>query len=411
MPTIQAFDPPANINDMTLAQRQAWHETLNHWFNDNISFIGGVTGTNRSQYYNPAIASTDEPSISEADGTITWQGFPKVLENQFGAGSQQALQKAEELRNGNSGLYRPQDEYLEWRTERDASGLISRVTFTCEAPEYWEALSDGYPRSYDGPRSHPDAGDHDQVLALYRLLVGPQVQAADLFPGGGRYDPHNRWNTRDGIVHLTERANTLGAEINLAAQATVLRKDDAGGPIVTEQELIECSGFGAAGRASDPHIGSVVNQLSARGFSLTLRNPVGLYIHRLDTLGWTKPGPGNTRVATGSEFWKIVRGTESRILRAVYEVPSGTLRPDGAQMTVSDIQIGGVAIRFGGQIAKKIAMKLVATGCREGQSQKKRYFCSEDPASAAGPVSEGVVGSAPAKKKLPTRKSGSETES
>jgi hypothetical protein len=165
-------------------------------------------------------------------------------------------------------------------------------------------------------------GEHAKVLALYRQLVGPHVQEADLFPGGV-YNPNNRWNTTDGIVHLTQPANTLGAEINLAAQVTILRKDDNGNPIVAEAPLIRCSGFGDEDRASDPHIGQVVNGLAARGFSLTLLNPPGLYIHKLNTQDWTKPGPGNTRVATGEEFWRIVRGTPSRILRAIYEVPAG----------------------------------------------------------------------------------------
>jgi hypothetical protein len=399
MPTIPAFDPPANVNDMSPLQRQAWHETLSSWFDINIAAIGGTSGPNRSQFYNPAEEATDPPSISETDGSITWQGFPKALENLFGAGTEQTWRKAEELSGSAAQPFRPQDEYLEWRTDRNAADMITRVTFTCEPPEYWEALAEGYPLGYDGPRSHAGAGDHAKVLALYRQLVGQQVQEADLFPGGV-YHARNRWNTTDGIVHLTQPANTLGAEINLAAQATVLRKN-AAGPIVTENALIKCSGFGDVERASDPHIGFVVNQLAAQGFSLTLLNPPGLYIHRLDTLGWTKPGPGNTRLPTGDEFWKIVRGTPSRTLRAVYEVPAGVLRPDGQQMTVSDIQIGGVAIRFGGQIAKKIAMKLVATGCRQGQSQKKRYFCDEDPSSALGGA--GVAGPGP--KAMPTRTS------
>jgi hypothetical protein len=400
MPTIAAFEPPANIDDMSPLQRRAWHETLSSWFDDNIAAIGGTSGRNRSQFYNPCLESTDPPSIAEIDGTITWQGFPKVFENQYGAGTQKAWQNAEELGNGPDGAFRPQDEYLEWRTERDAAGQITRVTFTCEPPEYWEALAEGYPRGYKGPRSHPGAGDHAQVFALYRHLVGPRVQEADLFPGDV-YEPHNRWNTQDGIVHLTHGANTLGAEINLAAQATVLRKND-GGPIATENALINCSRFGTPGRASDPHIGFVVNQLAARGFSLTLLNPPGLYIHRLDTLGWTKPGPGNTRVPTGDVFWKIIRGSSARTLRAVYEVPPSVLRPDGQQMTVSDIQIGGVPIRFGGQIAKKITMKLVATGCGEGRSQKKRYFCEENP--SATPRLEGVGASVAGAKALSTRK-------
>lgn len=398
MPTISAFDPPANVGDFSPLQRQAWHEAISNFFDGNIRRTGGTTGPNRSQFYNPSKESTDEPSIPEEAGTITWQGFPKRIERDLGAGTEAAWKKAEELQNDRGVNSRNQDEYLEWRTERNAANAVVRVTFTCEPPEYWEAMAEGYPLSYRGPKTHPNAGDHGKVLALYRQLAGPQVQEADLFPGGV-YDPNNRWNTTDGIVHLTQPQNTLGAEINLAAEATVLRKDENGAPIVAEVPLIRCSGFGDENRASDPHIGQVVNGLAARGFSLTLLNPPGLYIHQINTQGWTKPGPGNTRVPTGDEFWTIIRGTPSRILRAVYEVPVGVMRPDGQQMTVSDIQIGGIPIRFGGQIAKRISMKLVATGCREGQSQKRRFGCGENAgAHAVGAVAE------PAEA-LPSRKS------
>ena len=182
MPTIAAFDPPANINDMSPLQRQAWHETLSSWFDENIAVIGGTSGANRSQFYNPCLESTDPPSIAETDGTITWQGFPKVLENQYGVGTQQAWQRAEELRNGPNGPFRPQDEYLEWRTERDAADQITRVTFTCEPPEYWEALAEGYPRGYGGPRSHAGAGDHAQGLRLLPPARWAAGAASGSFP-------------------------------------------------------------------------------------------------------------------------------------------------------------------------------------------------------------------------------------
>ncbi|MBV9998939.1 MAG: hypothetical protein JO015_07475 [Verrucomicrobia bacterium] len=398
MSTISRFDPPANLADFNDAQRRAWDETISYWFDANIKDTGGVEGADRSQFYNPGRESTDDPSISEADGTITWQGFPKSIEEQFGDGTTAAWQAAE----GPANRVRVQDEYLEWHTERDARNRIVRVTFTCEPPEYWEALADGYPSDYTGPKREPGAGERDELLQLYRTLVGPQVQLADLLTDG-KYNPVNRWNTKDGIVHLTQRSNTLGAEINLAAQATVLRHYPDGTPIADEQDLIGCSGFGTATRASDPHIGQVVNMLAAQGYSLTLRNPVGLYIHRLDTAGWTKPGPGNTRVPTGNEFWRVVRGHDDYVVRAVYEVPAGTMGPDGQQMTVDDIQIAGAHIRFGGQIAKKIQMKLVATGCRQGQSRKRRYACGESPAAPA-PV--GVAGDLAPRPVLPSRTGG-----
>src|SRR5439155_1123353 len=127
--------------------------------------------------------------------------------------------------------YRPQDEYLEWVTKKDAEGIITEVLFTCEGPEYWDTISE----------------DSDLLLALYKEIVGDNsIQLDDLlFPvdvswknpnsqGGPQrfaardYNPYNKWNIA-GAVHLTQPANTLGAEIGLAGEATRLY----GTPLVT----------------------------------------------------------------------------------------------------------------------------------------------------------------------------------
>src|SRR5262245_47095029 len=34
-----------------------------------------------------------------------------------------------------------QDEYVEWHTERSSTGVVTRITFTTEFPEYYEALA------------------------------------------------------------------------------------------------------------------------------------------------------------------------------------------------------------------------------------------------------------------------------
>ena len=60
-------------------------------------------------------------------------------------------------------------------------------------------------------------------------------------------------------MHLTQRANTLGAEINLAARATVLRRDHAGNRITDARRLISSSAFGSPDRSSDPNISQGVN--------------------------------------------------------------------------------------------------------------------------------------------------------
>jgi hypothetical protein len=72
-------------------------------------------------------------------------------------------------------------------------------------------------------------------LALYRQYVSQEVQLADLEfqadvldDGGnveyqkGQYNPFNRWNTVDGIMHLSHPANYLQAEIQLGSDASVV---------------------------------------------------------------------------------------------------------------------------------------------------------------------------------------------
>jgi hypothetical protein len=70
------------------------------------------------------------------------------------------------------------------------------------------------------------------------------------------YNPANPWNissTTGTITHLIQPNNTLAAEIDIAAQATVIREID--GDLVTESDrLIRCSGYGNPGRNSDPTV-------------------------------------------------------------------------------------------------------------------------------------------------------------
>ncbi len=279
------------------------------------------------------------------------------------------MQEAETLSNDADGPFRRQDEYCEWFVIRDTAGKIDRVDFTCEGPEFWFALAHGYPDGIPASVKTANAhGDKNKLLALYRQLVSPNVQMADLFKNG-IYNPRNKWNTTDGAVHLTHPANTLEAEINIAAQATILRARQ--GQVLTDQDaLICCAGYGAPGRASDPTIGGNVNALARQGASITLTNPVGLYIDSLNTTGWVTPDG-----TSASTFWTIVRGAPGLGLRGVFQVPS--LKG----YTVSDIKIGGVPIRFGGQIAEHILMKLTGVACRIGASHNTPKNCIPTPPS------------------------------
>src|SRR5687767_2044403 len=58
---------------------------------------------------------------------VSWLAFPRAAEA-----------SAEQI---DSRRFQHQDEYVEWRTERGDGGRVTRVTFTTEFSEYYEALA------------------------------------------------------------------------------------------------------------------------------------------------------------------------------------------------------------------------------------------------------------------------------
>jgi hypothetical protein len=389
MPTIPRFDPPAFLTDFDAipGHREGWSTFVSDAFKGAIERVEDQIGQGNCQYYNETTTPSDDPQ----DLDIIWDGFPKTLIRQFGRNT--ALAMADGLDDAPVPVpgfqSRIQDEYCEWRVTRDPdTNKIIRVTFTCEGPEYWASLAGGdsiYGVNFGA------IGDRDVLLQMYREILGNQdVMMEDLFfpfPNSSFYNPWNKWNTTEGIVHLQQINNTLGAEIVIGADATLLRTK--GGNQVTEAtQLICCGGFGGVNRSSDPTIGDEVNKLASAGFAITLRNPVGIYFHKFSTEGITKPGPNNTRVPAGN-YWKPVRGTfdpnaadpgdmtdkGTMVVRAVYEVPSGELGPAGTQLTVSDLQISGSPITFGGQLAERLTMKFIGRGTRPGSFHNAPIPC------------------------------------
>src|SRR5439155_10203392 len=145
------------------------------------------------------------------------------------------------------------------------------------------------------------------------------------------------------------------------AAGTIVRIRN-GQTLTTEQELIACSKYGNADRNSDPHIGAEVNALARAKHDITLANPVGLYIAGLSVLGWQTPDG-----SSASDYWKVMRGTTTKALRAVFEVPSNK------NFVVGDIKINGKAIEFGAQIVDFITIKLTGLATRLGLSQVKPF--------------------------------------
>lgn len=392
---IDRYDAPGLLDDFARIEGQAqqWSDAVSGWFDENIAIAqGNLSQGDTCQFYNQV---KTQPVGAGYDQPMVWNGFPGTLRNRYGR--TQALELAEHpvpltQRMDGPGsyfvggqwetlFYRPNDEYCEWHATRDEEGRITRVTFTSEPPEYWQAMHGDTLANMNGDPTYPFTGDPQLVLELYRELVSPLVQPEDLIcpvdfvdardPSRpvyrkGQYNPYNRWNTVDGVMHLTHPANTLSAEINLAAVATVLYQ--SGGRAVADPDaLICCAQYGGTNRTSDPTIGSSVNALATLGAAVTLRNPVGLSMHHIDLTGFTMP----SGEPIDPSFWQVVRGNAELglIERAVFEVPAG----EG--YTVSDVSIGGVPITVGGQIAEHVVVNLVGTGAAIGSFNNSRVAC------------------------------------
>lgn len=375
VPQLNRFDPPAFLSDFNTipGQLEAWHRAMSAWFDAVIKIEQQVIGVS-PQYYN---AAAFDPGGVVVEQAVTWNAFPKELLRRYGR--ERALQLADMLwpiehfgvpsaDPANPGgkrlsgvLYRPQEEYCEWHVMRDPdTQRIERITFTSEPPEYWQALFGIVP----GSNGIPDMffpGDRDVLLQLYRDLVSPEVQPEDLVATTdikdangnlvtvkGQYHIYNKWNTMHGIVHLNSPPNSLVAEVRLGGDATVLYVDAQGRLLIEPDALIAYAGYGGPNRNSDPTIGAAVNALARLGAYVTLRNPVGLYMDHIDLGGWEAPHGLNV-----SDFVRIARGTPGMIERLVIEAPPGH------DVSVGDLTIAGTPIRFGGQVAECITVKLV----------------------------------------------------
>jgi hypothetical protein len=359
---LKRFDPPAFFTDFDAirGQREAWHEYISNAFDAAIS---SESASKTVQFYNPS--RDDYGDIVEQ--AITWNAFPKELLRTFGRA--RALLIADAKRSALT-------EYCEWHVTRDPlTNAIVRVTFTSEPPEYWEAMYGGpVPYNADGTKKLKFPGSPREVLRHYRELVNPEIEPDDLLLNG-TYDPLNKWNSTHGIMHLSAQPNSIVAEIQLGADATVAYHNARGEQIVEAEPLICCAGFGGSDRNSDPTIGATVNALARTGARIALANPVGLYMDHIDLTGWSAP-----RGVEVEECVRVVRGNKDKrmIERLVVEVPHNS------RFTVSDLSIGGVPIAFGGHIAECITVKLVGTAAALGSVHNPpvacRSRCCVDPA-------------------------------
>lgn len=154
-----------------------------------------------------------------------------------------------------------QDEYVEWRVEREANGDVSQITFTTEFPEYYQALAEisedavfegirdaipnAAPTSAEvfGPGFDPTNATASERSSAFRAQnVIPFSSNANNVP--------NPWNNNEkGILCLGQQFNTLGALFHLAKNCSV--------PNSAIPAAGQCAAVGGAcgpNRSSDPQI-------------------------------------------------------------------------------------------------------------------------------------------------------------
>ncbi|MEV8372764.1 hypothetical protein AB0P21_08495 [Kribbella sp. NPDC056861] len=304
MSLVGKFATPGSIQDVPVGSPlyERWHTTIDRLIAPSTSLSGD------GAYVDPSERDLDVT----ATRAYTWTGFsrPLLMKHRddrtaaFAAGEQRSTQI----------------EYLEWRVDRDADGVIVRVTFTTETPEYWKLLA---------------AVDRDRVVELYQELVDPAVRAGDLFGANGKYNPLNRWNTTDGIVHYVMPINSM--------------KDLLGVSQEVEKTGTALDGYDALpyGRetGADARINVDLWSINRKGYAVATEDPPGPLMIDWDDSGWTDLAGDPVE-----DHWTVVRGKRGAALRVVYEVPAA------AGYRVGDIRIGGRPVAFGGQLAEHVIM-------------------------------------------------------
>jgi hypothetical protein len=331
MAILSRFDTPGRLDELSGDHRLAWSRTVAGMFDQ---FTGQFP-----QFYNPTVEDTPAGLTRVPIG---WSAFPARVQREEGPGAAR-WDRADSSRD-------EQDEYCEWSVERGDDGKITRITFTTEVPEYWE---------------HVAQNDPDLLLELYHKFVDPSVERRDLFDSGEKYVRRNRWNesTEGRLAHFVQRSNTLGAAIQLVAEATILRERDDGKPVTDRQELVVCGGLGNPIRNSDPQIAEIVNDAAELGNEITLLDPVGLYLDGLLSAGMeTRDG------ADAAEFWQVERGSPGHAVRASFAVP------EDRDYVVGDIKIHGRLITRGAQVADEVRVRIGAV-VKRGDHQPVRRRC------------------------------------
>lgn len=202
------------------------------------------------------------PGTQTTVSTVPWIAFPITAVGTFN--------------DIDANRFQLQDEYVEWRTDKSDTGKVTRVTFTTEFPEYYEALAEV---SVDA-----------LIVGIQQVISGVNPTDEELF--GPSFDPKaatpevrarrfrrhlrdNPWNNgQKGILCLSQPNNSMGALFALVGPCAVSRLDIAPSDLCANVSCVP-------ERNSDPAICQAVQNLARAPHGLSFPDPVGIKIIKL----------------------------------------------------------------------------------------------------------------------------------
>ncbi|KAI9370724.1 hypothetical protein BJX61DRAFT_544354 [Aspergillus egyptiacus] len=348
MTTLKRHEPPGHLDDLTEANKDIWSKDyISYWMQGEIKADPNVVSKGRTpltQFFDGTVTPFNQ---EQKPTPVKWNAFPNLIQSAYNEVPLR-WQIADSSRV-------VQDEYLEWSVNRGPkkyTGDIYSVTFTAEGPEYWQFLASSqkaeFLKKMKDLNSDFAADMSDNDFFLTDPVTKTQV-----------YNPANIWNlltTTGSIAHLIQPNNTLSAEIDIGAQATVIRKDDQGQKITDGNKLIQCSKYGNPGRHSDPKIGATVNSSFMYDINGTSDDQT----------------PELVKIENPEEVFCCQRGDikAHRGLRIKVEVPKGKKDKHGNQLLVSNIYdtAKNRHIKYGAQFADYITMAINAAGIKGGEA-------------------------------------------
>ncbi|MEO0947019.1 MAG: hypothetical protein AAFY11_02525 [Cyanobacteria bacterium J06641_5] len=250
--------------------------------------------------------------------TVPWLAFPRLANQPFDA--------------IDADRFRLQEEYIEWQVEV-ADGRVTRVTFTTEFPEYYEALARVSTAALVTGIQAVIPSANPTNAELYGVGFDPQF--ADGRSRAARFRRNlrnNPWNNGEkGVLCLGHPVNTLGALVGLLEPCAIPNRSIPASAICMTPSCVP-------GRNSDPVVCQAAQELAREPRGLSLQDPPGIEILRLVGL-WQSNGQAIdiNNPAVNQGIWSISRNGH----RAVLNVSPG-------------LTISGAPITSGAQVAAQL---------------------------------------------------------